>query len=114
MRFMGNPSQMKKLLSQLNIKQTPIDAKRVVIETDGGKIIISNPSVVKVEMQGNTFYQISGEETKEAFSEEDITLVAEQAGVSKEEAIEALKKADGKVAEAIMFLEEQKANNGGD
>ena len=102
---MFNPNQMKKLMQQLNIKQKPIPANKVVIETEEGKIIINSPSVVKVEMQGQSFYQISGEEEKELFSEEDIDLVMSQANVSREKAIEALKKANGRVAEAIMLLE---------
>lgn len=105
---MFNPKQMQQLMKQLNIKQDNVDANRVVIElNDGRKIVINEPGVMKVNMQGKSFYQIEGEEKfVEELSEEDIKTVMEQANVSEEKAKEALKKNDGKVADAIMSLAE--------
>ena len=61
-------------------------------------------------MQGNTSFQIAGEvreETREiGISEEDIAIVAEKTGKSKEEAKKVLEEVDGDIAEAIVKLSE--------
>lgn len=104
---MFNPKQMQQLMKQMNIKQEEIEAKRVVIETSDGNLVIENPSVIKLIIQGRSSFQITGDERfEEALNEEDIKVVMEQANVSREKAIEALKKAEGKVADAILSLEE--------
>ena len=106
---MFNPKQMQQLMRQMNIKQENIEAKRVVIETEDGKIIIENPSVVKLEVKGQSSYQIVGEERfEENINEDDVKLVMEQTGVDKEKAIKVLKEVEGKVADAIMKIEEEK------
>ncbi len=106
---MFNPKQMQQLMRQMNIKQEQIDAKKVVIETEEGKIIIENPSVIKLNVQGQSSYQIVGEEHfEEALNEEDVKLVMEQTGVDEEKAKKVLKEVGGKVADAIMKIEEEK------
>jgi nascent polypeptide-associated complex subunit alpha len=65
--------------------------------------------VSEVNAQGNRVFQVVGdvEETdveKEAFSEEDVLLVQQQAGVSRERAVAALEESDGEVARAILKL----------
>jgi nascent polypeptide-associated complex subunit alpha len=58
-----NPRQMQGMMKKMGIAQEEIDAYKVIIEkTDGNKIIIENPSVMKIKMQGQTSFQISGEE----------------------------------------------------
>ncbi|RLG20011.1 nascent polypeptide-associated complex protein [Candidatus Micrarchaeota archaeon] len=100
-----NPKQMKKLMDQMGIKSTEMDAKRVVIEREGESIVIEPAQVVAVEMQGVRTFQISGtERTEQALSEDDVKMVAEQADVDENAAREALKKADGDIAQAIMEL----------
>lgn len=83
-------------------------AKEVIIKLDSGEISIKNPSVNVIEMQGQKTYQVTGgEESTSAgdeLREEDVEVVAAQAGVSKEAAREALKKAEGDLAAAIMSL----------
>ncbi len=102
-----DPRQMKRMMKQMGINSTEIEAKRVIIETDGENIIIENPSITKIDAQGQISYQISGEEKKEtAISEEDITLIMEQTNVDKETATNALKNKNGDIAEAILFLQE--------
>ncbi|MBS3100487.1 nascent polypeptide-associated complex protein [Candidatus Pacearchaeota archaeon] len=100
-----NPSQMKSMMKQMGIKQEEINAKRVIIEKDSGRIIIENPSVIKINMQGNESFQITGEvsEAEEDFSEEDIALAIEKTGKSKKEVEESLKKT-GDLAETIIEL----------
>jgi len=105
-----NPKQMQKAMKRMGVKQQEIDSVRVVIEGIDKKIIIENPSVMKVNMMGQESYQISGEEHEEALdttpeiSEDDIKTVVEQASVSENEARDAILKHKGNLAEAILDL----------
>ena len=100
--------KMQAIMSQMGIKQEEIDAKRVIIETDEKNIIINNPSVVKINMQGQDSFQISGEITEEAGkednSEEDIKTITEKTGCTEEQAKKALEEANGDLTEAILNL----------
>jgi nascent polypeptide-associated complex subunit alpha len=102
-----DPRQMKKMMKQMGIDSTEIEAKRVVIETEGANIIIENPSITKINAQGQISYQISGNEKQEtAVNKEDIQIVMEQANVDEKTAEDALKQKNGDIAEAILFLQE--------
>ena len=102
-----DPKKMAGMMKQLGIKQEEIPASRVVIEGPDKNIIIDNPSVQKVEMQGQETYQIAGaarEESREVgISEDDVKLVVEKTGKSEAEAKEALEET-GDIAEAIVKL----------
>ncbi len=101
-----DPRQMKRMMKQMGINSTEIQAKRVIIETDGAKIIIENPNITKIDAQGDVSYQISGDEREEtAISEEDINMVMEQTNVDKQTAESALKEKHGDLAEAILYLQ---------
>ncbi|RLG70284.1 MAG: nascent polypeptide-associated complex protein [Candidatus Iainarchaeum archaeon] len=109
--FGMNPMQMRKLMKQLNIKSEEIDAKRVVIELSDSKLIIENPKVTAIEMQGQRTYTILGEEKIEkaseaSISEEDVRLVQEKTGKSFEEVKKALEQSKGDIALAIKSLTE--------
>lgn len=94
-------------MKQMGIKQEDIDASKVIIEkSDGGKILINNPSVVKVNMSGNESFQITGDisEEEEAITNDDINIVMEKTGASEEDARKALKDSNGDLTEAIMSL----------
>jgi nascent polypeptide-associated complex subunit alpha len=102
-----NPSQMQGMMKKMGISQEEVLANRVIIEKkDGKKIIIEDPSVLRIKMQGQTSFQISGEETEieEKYSEEDIKTVMEKTGCTKKKAIEILEKTSGDLAEAILEL----------
>ncbi len=103
-----NPKQMQAMMKQMGINQEEIDAAEVTIKkTDGSKIIIENPSVQRITMKGQSSFQIAGEireESGEAFSEEDIKLVAEKTSCSIAEAKKTLEETNGDIAEAIMKL----------
>jgi nascent polypeptide-associated complex subunit alpha len=116
-----NPKKMQAMMKQMGMSQEEIDASRVIIECEDRKIIIDEPSVVKINMQGQENFQISGdvsevedgegdivgaveEEAEEDKSEEDIAVIVERTGVSEEEARGALEKADGDLTEALMAL----------
>ena len=101
-----DPKKMQAMMKQMGIKQEEIDAIRVIIETNDENIIIENPSVVKINMQGNESWQITGDSRVEesGIKDEDIRLVMEKAGVSEAEAKKALEDADGDLSEAILSL----------
>ena len=116
-----DPKKMQGMMKQMGIAQEEIDASRVVIEKDdGGKIIIDEPSVVKIKMQGTENFQISGEVSEVAGgemetgdveevvdnTEEDIKTLMEKCNCLEDEAREALEKAKGDLTEAILDLSE--------
>ena len=106
-----NPKQMQAAMKQMGISQEEIDASRVIIEkTDNSKIIIDNPSVQKIKMQGQETFQIAGEIREEGeesgITDQDIAAVMEKTGVSKKKALETLEKNNGDLAEAILELSE--------
>jgi len=86
----------------------------VIIRTSEKEIVIENPQVLIMSISGQKVYQVMGGEEKEVelerkkevieISEEDVQLVASQAGVSLEEARKALEATKGDLAAAIMLL----------
>jgi len=101
-----NPKQMGQMMKRMGIKNEEIDAKEVVIFLNNGtKIKIENPQVQSIEMQGNKTFTIAGNATLESgVPQEDIDLVSEQTGCSKENAKKALEATNGDIAEAIIEL----------
>jgi nascent polypeptide-associated complex subunit alpha len=101
-----NPAQMKALMRQFGIKSEDIPAKRVIFELDEGRIIIEEPQVTAMHVQGQKTYTVMGEEKteKNGIPESDIEMVAEQTNSSKEKAKKALEETNGDIAEAILKL----------
>lgn len=108
-----NPKQMQVMLKRMGIKVEEIEAERVVIECADKNIIIEKPQVMLTKLPNQEMFQIMGEVTEEEkeegevqidITDEDIDMVAEQAGVSREKAEEALEETRGDIAEAIMKL----------
>ena len=104
-----DPRKMQQMMKQMGINQEEIDAARVIIEkNDGGKIVIDNPSVQKINMQGQESWQITGEAREETgvsgIKEEDVQLVMEKTGKDKDEVRKVLDEVDGDIAEAIVRL----------
>jgi len=103
-----NPKKMQAVMKQMGIAQEDISALRVVIEkTDDSKIIIENPSVTKIKMQGQESFQITGDIHEELgevkISEEDIKTIMEKTNCTEEQAKVTLEKT-GDLAEAILEL----------
>ena len=103
-----NPKKMQALMKQMGMEQIDILASKVIIEkTDNSKIIINNPAVAKISMQGKETFQISGEikeeSSKPQISEADIKTIRDQTGKSESVARSALEKT-GDLAEAILEL----------
>jgi nascent polypeptide-associated complex subunit alpha len=92
----------------INMKEIP-NVQEVVIRTTDKELHITNASVSEVNAQGNRMFQIAGdveevEVEKRTFKEEDILLVQQQTGASRERATAALEESDGEVARAILRL----------
>ncbi|MEM4256914.1 MAG: nascent polypeptide-associated complex protein [Candidatus Diapherotrites archaeon] len=109
---LGNdPKKMKQMLQQFGIKTEDLDANRVIIESQSKTLVIEKPSITLMKVQGQSIYTIIGnalEQKKDLeIPEADINLVAEQAKVSKEQALNALKDSKGDIAEAIQKLLEK-------
>lgn len=108
-----NPRMMKQAMKKMGIKQQELDAKEVIIRLKDKELVISNPSVSKVNMMGQETYQITGDveeralSTEPEISEDDINVVIEQCNCSREEAENAIKEANGDLAKAIMNLKEK-------
>ncbi len=100
--IMFDPKQIEKLARQMGIKTKQIDAKKVVVETSDGTLIIEDPIVVEINMKGQKTFQISGNVKEVGFNEEDIKLVMEKANVDRGKAIKLLETTNGDVAEAIL------------
>jgi nascent polypeptide-associated complex subunit alpha len=114
-----NPKQMQQAMKQLGIKQDDIAAVEVIIKLEDREIVISNPSVQKIKMQGQESYQISGESHERALgsggsenvieiTDEDVETVMAQAHCTMEEAEKAIEEAEGDLAMAVLLLSENK------
>lgn len=108
-----NPRQMKQAMRKMGITNESIDAYEVVIKCKDKELVISNPDVVAMTMQGSTSYQITGEVSERlpgestssvSFPEEDIELVISQTNCDRAKAIEALEACEGQPAEAILKI----------
>ena len=82
----------------------------VTIKTDKKEIIISKPSVTEMKAQDNSIFTVTADSYEEmelevpVFSDDDIQLVSQQAGVDEEKAKNALEEAKGDLARAILLL----------
>ncbi len=117
------PKDVQRMLKSMGVKLRELDASEVLITLrDGSKIKIVDPQVIVTQVGAQEVYQVTGKvELVEAGeqeagvqepytpSEEDIELVASQAGVDKEKARKALIETKGDLAEAIMKLMEEGA-----
>ncbi|MDD3178333.1 MAG: nascent polypeptide-associated complex protein [Candidatus ainarchaeum sp.] len=103
-----DPRRMQSMMKQMGIENKEISAKRVIIETNDSKIIILEPQVTKITMQGQSSFQISGDiqESKELIiPQEDIDMVSTQANISKEKAKKLLEETKGDIAKAISLID---------
>ena len=107
-----DPRMMRQAMKKMGISQTEIPATEVIIRQHDKEIVITNPSVLKVNMSGQETFQVSGtvnEREKSAaaeISEEDVRTVAAQAGVKESKAKAALEATKGDIAEAILKLQQ--------
>ncbi|PWB86606.1 nascent polypeptide-associated complex protein [Methanobrevibacter woesei] len=109
-----NPKQMKQMQRQM--KKMGMDmkelknVKEVIIRLEDKELIIPNAEVSLMNVMGQETYQVTGKaqeveiEEELIIPDEDIEMVANQAGVSKDEAEQALIDTNGDLAEAILKL----------
>jgi len=119
--FEINPKEMKKMMKRMGIDidiEELNDAERVIIERSSGiRLLIDNPQVTIMKMKGQTIIQVVGEIKEEVqekeeeqveIKQEDVELVALEAGVSLEEARQALLLTKGDLAQAILLLQSKR------
>lgn len=108
-----------RMMQKMGMKVDEVPAvSQVIIKTAAKDIVIEEPNVTLVTVQGQAMYQIAGGRILEASpqspvqnvtSDSDVQLVAQQSGKSPEEARKALAEAGGDLAKAILILKEQSA-----
>jgi nascent polypeptide-associated complex subunit alpha len=108
----------KRMMQKMGMKIDEIDGvTEVLIRTATREIIIEEPVVTSVVVQGQRMYKITGGSTHERapsaeaaqpeVSEEDANLVVAQTGKTVDEAKAALKESGGDLAEAILRLKQK-------
>src|SRR5881409_4177146 len=108
-----SPRDQQRMMARMGLKVDQLDeVSRVIMETPTKRIVIDNPEVATVSVQGQTIYQVGGGTMREegigGGSDEDAKLVASQAGVSSEEAASALRQSGGDLAQAIILLKQKR------
>lgn len=104
-----NPKKMQAMMRQMGIASEEVDASRVIIEQKNGtNLIIENPQITRIKMQGQESFQIAGEikqETKEEeITTEDIQTIIDQTGCDENTAKQTLEKNKGDLAQTIIDL----------
>jgi nascent polypeptide-associated complex subunit alpha len=104
-----NHKKMKQMMKQLGMQVEQIDdVQKIVITTPKGSYIFDSAEVSAMTMQGQTTFQVIGtprfEESAPVIPEDDVKMVAEQAGVSLDKARDALIRSRGDIADAILSL----------
>lgn len=114
MRRKISPREQERMMQRMGMQVQQLDdVTRVIMETPSRRIVIDDPEVATVTVQGQTIYQVGGGSVKEEVvsgqaSVDDAKLVASQAGVSQEEAAEALRQSGGDLAQAIVLLKQKR------
>jgi nascent polypeptide-associated complex subunit alpha len=91
------------------------DVQQVVFKTGTKEIVVEEPEVAVLNLQGQKVFQVTGgkiseralaaEQAELKIPEEDVRLVADQTGKSVEEAKLALEVSEGDLAKAILLLQ---------
>jgi len=111
-----NPREARRMMQRMgmNMGEMP-EVEQVVFKTSTKEIIVENPEVTVMEMQGQKIFQVMGERITEKavektvkIPEEDVQLVATQANVSPDQARAALEQTKGDLAQAILLLSQTK------
>lgn len=107
----GGNREMRRMLDRMGLEMKELsNVQEVIIKTDTKEIVIVKPAVTEMKAKDNSIFQVIAESYEEReleipiFSQDDITLVAQQANVSPEEATKALTEAKGDLARAILLL----------
>lgn len=90
-----------KIMRRLGMSVREISAEEVIIRS-GEEIVIKNPKVSALEYGGGKIYIVIGEEFK--ISEDDVKIIMERTGKSREEVLKALRESKGDLIKAIEIL----------
>ncbi len=102
-----NPAQMKGMMKKMGISQVELPVRRVIFEMGDENLVIENPNVMRIKMQGQESFQVTGDvikESTESFSDEDVEIVMNQTGKDEKLVRGALERAEGDIAATIMEL----------
>jgi len=121
-----NDRKMQQMMKQMGIDMQELDAQEVIIRTPDEELVFTDADVQRMDAQGQQTYTIVGEPESRALGEGgasevddgdaeessddsgveegDVEIVAQRAGVSEDEAREALEETDGDLAAAISRL----------
>ena len=117
-----NPREQKRMMQRMGMNMDSVaDVQQVIIRTADKDIVIDEPEVAILQVQGQKMYQVIGGQVSEqapiaarrkpqqlpdpTFTEEDVQFVADQTGKSFEKAKEALQECGGDLAKAILLLQ---------
>jgi nascent polypeptide-associated complex subunit alpha len=114
-----NPRETRRMMQRMGMNMDSVpDVEQVIIRTSSKEIVVEQPEVAILEMQGQKIFQVIGgqvtEKTPErraaapaalTVSEEDVQLVADQTGKSPDAARKALEECAGDLAKAILLLQ---------
>jgi len=115
MRGLPSGREAMRMMQRMGIEVEEVESvKEVVIVKAGKRIVIEEPNVTAMKMQGQTMFQVAGgrrrDETvaeEKVIPKEDVELVATQTGRSLDEARKALEESGGDLAKAILLLKEK-------
>ena len=105
-----NPRKMQQMMKKMGMQQVDIVASEVIIKCEDKDIIITNPSVSKINMMGQETFQVVGNVEERAHSTtpeisgDDVKTVMEQADVDEAKAKAALEENKGDLAASILSL----------
>lgn len=119
-----DPRKMKQMMEQMGIDVDELDVDEVVIRTGDEELVFDDADVTKMDARGQETYQVLGSpesrersdgadgsgDAADAAAEDgipdaDVEIVSQRAGVSEDEARDALEAVDGDLAAAIDSLE---------
>jgi nascent polypeptide-associated complex subunit alpha len=117
-----DPQKMQQMMDQFGIDIDELDAEEVIIRTADEELVFTDAEVQRMDAQGQETYQVIGTpESREpgegsaiesgddgdsgGIPDADIEIVANRAGVSEDDAREALEAEDGNLAAAVERLE---------
>lgn len=107
----GGNREMRRMMDKMGLDMNELsNVQEVIIKTDKKEIVISKPVVTEMKAKDNSIFTVTADSYEERelevpiYSEEDIQLVSQQAGVDEEKAKNALEEAEGDLARAILLL----------
>jgi len=119
-----NSRKMQQMMEQMGIDIEELDAEEVIIRTADEELVFTDADVQRMGAQGQETYNVVGsperrdrgtdtagavesgdDEGDDGIPQEDIEMVANEAGVSEDKAREALEAVGGMPLDAIQRLE---------